>query len=304
MNMMSQKYNKGIIYAFITAIISGFSIYYSKIAVAKIPPLVLTTSRNTYVAILFIIFFLATRRLGEIKKLKKNEIFKLALIGLIGGSLPFYLFFTGLKLIGAQEGNLIHKSLFMWVTLLGYFFLKEKPNTKYILGFILVIVATYFVAPVKLTIQNGSIMVLSATLLWSIENMIAKKVLPDVSSEIVGLARMGIGSVILLAVTFATGVGNKLLTLDYGSLTIIVFGGTLLFGYVYFWYKALKYAPASLVTLILTFSVVVGTILNGAFAGVKVTTPQLESSILLTLGTILASGINPVRFFAKRETNG
>lgn len=299
--MKYPQMNKGITFAFATAIISGLSIFYSKIAVATIPPLILTTSRNTYVAVLFVLFFLFTGKISEIKKLKKSEIFKLALIGVVGGSIPFYLFFTGLKIIGAQEANLIHKSLFMWVTLLGFFFLQEKPNLKYIVGFVLVIVATYFVSPFELNWQNGSLMVLAATLLWSIENMIAKKVLPTVSSEIVGLARMGIGSIVLLGLTFSTGAGGKLLSLDSTALTVIAVGGTLLFGYVYCWYKALKFAPASLVTLILTFSVAVGTILNGAFAGVKTTMPQIQTAALIAVGTIIASGINPKKLLAREK---
>lgn len=304
MNMKYPQINKGIVFAFATAIISGLSIFYSKIAVATIPPLVLTTSRNTYVAILFVLFFLFTRRFGEVKKLKKNDAIKLGLIGLVGGSIPFYLFFTGLKLIGAQEANLIHKSLFMWVTLLGFFFLKERIKLPYIIGFLLVVAGTYFISPFQISLQSGTFMVFAATLLWSIENVIAKKVLPNVSSELVGLSRMGIGSIVLLTITFATGSGKALMSLDSRSLMIVAIGGTLLFGFVFCWYKALKLAPTSLVTLVLTFSVVVGTILNGAFAGVAITTAQLQTSTLIAIGTIVASGLNPVKLFAKSETHG
>ena len=83
---------KGILFAFITSVISGISIFYSKISVAKIDPLVLTTARNLYVGILFFLIFLISTRLNEIKKLTKKQLVYLILIGVIGGSIPFYLF--------------------------------------------------------------------------------------------------------------------------------------------------------------------------------------------------------------------
>jgi uncharacterized membrane protein len=126
-----------------------------------------------------------------------------------------------------------------------------------------------------------------ATVLWSVENVLAKKVLRNISSELVGLFRMGIGSLILLAALMTTGNFEKLLAINNQQLTIIIIGGTILFFYVYFWYKALKYAPASLVTLVLTFSVVVGNILNGTFAGVKILPKDIYSSLLTTVSLFL-----------------
>ena len=48
---------------------------------------------------------------GEVK----NQWRRLALIGIIGGSLPFYLFFKGLMIVNPATGALIHKTLiFGW----------------------------------------------------------------------------------------------------------------------------------------------------------------------------------------------
>lgn len=273
--------NKGIIFALVTSIISGISIFYAKIAVVKISPLVLATSRNLWVAFLFLVYFIFSKRLKHIKTLKKNELINLTLVGLIGGALPFYLFFTGLSLIGAQTANIIHKSLFVWVSLLALIFLKEKLNLSYWLTFILVIVANFFFIPFKINFSLGEIMVFVATLFWAVENIIAKKILKTISSEMVSLFRMGIGSSILLLSLTISGQLNKLLVINSQQLIIITIGGSILFFYVYFWYQALKYAPASLVMLILTFSVVVGNILSGSFIGVKFLSKDIYSSLLI-----------------------
>lgn len=278
---------KGVLLALLTAIISGIAIFYSKIAVAKIPPLILTTSRNTIAAALLVIFYWLFGKKQELKKLKKEDLVKLLLIGVIGGALPFYLFFTGLQFVGAPVANLIHKTLFIWVTFLAVVFLKEKLNLSYIIAFILIFLGNFYFAKIPATFGKGEAMILTATLLWSLENILAKKVLKTVSSEAVALSRMGVGSLILLTSLLTTGQLGKFSTLNSQQLATIIIGGAILFFYVYFWYKALKYAPASLVTLMLSFSVVVGNILNGSFAGVKILPKDIYSSLLIIIAVAL-----------------
>ena len=285
--MADKNLRKGILLAFLASVISGVAIFYSKIAVAKIPPLVLTTSRNFYVGLIFLILFLFTGRFAELKKLKKKQLLLLALIGLIGGALPFYLFFTGLQYVPAIEANLIQKTLFIWVTILAFILLKEKITFTHLISFVLIFLANFYFAKVNLVLGKGELMILAATVLWSVENIIAKKVLKDISSEVVGLFRMGIGGIFLMLTTILTGRVGFFQTINNQQLTIILIGGTILFFYVFTWYKALKYAPASLVTLILTFAVVVGNILNGSFAGVKILPKDIYSSSLILIATLI-----------------
>ena len=295
--MKNNNLIKGILLAFSASIISGVAIFYSKISVAKVSPLILTASRNFYVGVLFFILFLLSGRGTELKRLKKKQLLILILIGFIGGALPFYLFFTGLQYIPAINANLIQKTLFVWVTILAVFFLKERITVGYFISFGLIFIANFFFAKSNLSLGKGEFMVLAATLFWSVENIMAKKVLKNISSELVGLFRMGIGGSLLMLTTLITGKGQTLLSIINQpasaeatagkQLTIILVGGTILFFYVYTWYKALKYAPASLVTLVLTFAVVVGNILNGAFAGVKILPKEVYSSLLISAAAFI-----------------
>ncbi|OGK13594.1 hypothetical protein A3C98_01160 [Candidatus Roizmanbacteria bacterium RIFCSPHIGHO2_02_FULL_37_15] len=299
--MENKKFKKGILFAFLTSIISGIAIFYSKISLTKINPLILTTSRNLYVGFLFILLFIIHRRWGEIKKLKRKQLFILILIGLIGGWLPFYLFFTGLQFTQAIAANLIHKTLFIWVTILAFLFLKEKFNFSYLISFFLIGFANFYLGNLKLTFGKGELMVFIATILWSIENILAKKVLKTVSSETVGLFRMGTGSILLFLTSLATGKADMFPVGDLSKMTVVAIGGTILFFYVYTWYKALKYAPASLVTLILTFSVIVGNILNGAFAGIKLMPKEIYSSIFIGASVFLIFSYTLFIPYAKRH---
>lgn len=290
-------FKKGVIYALITATISGIAIFYAKISLAKIPPLILTTSRNLYVAFIFLFFFLINKKIGQLKKISQKQLFLLVLIGFIGGALPFYLFFTGLKIIGAQNTNLIHKTLFIWVTIFAVIFLKEKINFSYLVSFFLIFLANFYFNKIKFSFNQGEIFVLLATFLWSIENILAKKVLQKVEPEMVGLFRMGIGSLLLLTFIFLTNQYHLFYQLNLQQIKTIFIGGTILFFYVYFWYKALKYAPASLVTLILSFSTIVGTFLNSYFIPIKLSVNDIFSSFL----TFLAIFILTYAFFLPKK---
>lgn len=280
---------KGIMLALLTATISGVSIFYSKVSVIKIDPLLLTTARNLIVGVLFLTLFLATGKFKEMARLTKKNAIMLFAIGLIGGSLPFYLFFTGLKLIGAQQGNMIHKTLFIWVALLAFVFLKEKVNIKLVLSGMLITAGIFFFTPFHLALGQGALLVLVADLLWAGETVIAKKVLAQVSSELAGLIRMLLGGMVLAVATIMGGKSTALFSLSLSQWGMIMVGAALLFFYVYTWFKALSHAPASVVTLALTWSLVVGTVLNGSFTHARLAMADWYSMALITGGVMLGA---------------
>ena len=122
---MLTNHAKGIYLALITALISGISIFVNKFAVGAIqPPLVFTATKNVGVGLLIVGIILATRKWRLIRNLNRREIIYLILIGIIGGSIPFYLYFTGLSQIPAINAALIHKTLVVWVAFLAMPFFK------------------------------------------------------------------------------------------------------------------------------------------------------------------------------------
>ena len=60
----------------------------------------------------------------------------------------------------------------------------------------------------------GEVMILAATILWAVENIIAKLALKRLSAETVSGARMILGSLILLAVTLMSGKMGLILKLN------------------------------------------------------------------------------------------
>lgn len=284
---MRSKEVTGIQFALITALISGFSNFLNKYALMAVkPPIVFTSAKNLLVGFLIIAILILARKLPKLKKLTKRELVYLILIGVIGGSIPFYLFFTGLSQIPAINASLIHKTLVVWVAILAIPVLKEKLNRIQMTGVLLLFGSNVFIGGFKgFQFTNGEIMVLSATIFWAIENILAKKILPSVDPDILVGARMGFGSLILVVASLIVAPKAMLSltspTPDQAFWLILT--AVLLLGYVMSWYRALKFASAITVTSVLVVATVVTNILSAIFVTHALTmTVLIQSGIMVT----------------------
>ena len=136
---------KALLLVFGTAIISGCSVFFNSFATKVITnPSVLTTAKNILVALVLSLFILTPFVFKKLKLLQRNDWLKLVLIGLIGGSIPFLMFFKGLSLTSAVNAGFIHKTLFIWVTLLAIPFLKEKLSKVQWFALAVLLLGNYF----------------------------------------------------------------------------------------------------------------------------------------------------------------
>lgn len=275
----NKQLKKGILFALLTAFISGFSIFYNKQVIVKgIDPVVFNIFKNGGVAIILSAFLFGSGGISR-WKLKKKSWLNLFLIGIIGGSIPFILFFQGLSQVPAINANIIQKSLFIWVALLAIPFLKEKLNLLQIIGYLLVIYANFFIGGIKeFSFSAYEGMILLATLLWSVENIIAKKVLKNLDSTTVAWGRMFFGTLVLLTVAFISGKIGTIWNLTFQQILPILGSIGLLTLYVLTFYKALKLAPATTVTAVLVLATPITNILSAIFITHKL-------ALALTLNT-------------------
>jgi len=266
---MSSTLKKGIYFAFLTAFISGVSNFVNKIAVDVIkPPLIFTAEKNALVGLLIIGILTITWKWKKIKNLTGKQIFYLVLIGIIGGSLPFYLFFTGLSQIPAINGAIINKTLVIWVAILAVPFLKEKISPLQIAAVLLLFYSNLIIGGfTKFQFSQGELFVLVATILWAIEHVLAKKILPSVDPDIVTGARMGLGSIILLSAAAITAPAALINSFAPSSTQMfwMVTTVALLLGYVTAWYRALKFASVTVVASILVSATLITNILSAVF---------------------------------------
>jgi drug/metabolite transporter (DMT)-like permease len=131
----------------------------------------------------------------------------LAVVGIVGGSVPFVLFFEGLARSTSVPAAFLHKTLVVWVALLAVPLLGERLD-RWHAGAVaaLVVGQALLVGDVaELRPGAGEAMILAATLLWAVEVVLARWLLRGFTPLTVGTARMGIGIVVLLAWVVVTG---------------------------------------------------------------------------------------------------
>lgn len=292
----AHPYRYATMLALITAVISGANNFLTKIAVTAVKdPIVYTTLKNAIVAALLIGIMLMLGKWREVIALTRGQMFRLIAIGAIGGSVPFALFFTGLMKTSALNAGLIHKTLFVWVLLLAVPFLKERFSWVQWVGVGALFAANFVVGGFKgFNFNMGELMVLGATVLWAVENIIAKVALKDISSITVAGARMIIGSLILCAFVLGKGSAVPLSALTFEQWGWTLLTSVLLFGYVLTWYAALKYAPATYVAALLVPATLVTNILSAIFVTHTLNGMQITQLLLLAVGTGF------VMVFAKR----
>ena len=123
----------GIALAFLTAMISGVSIYVNSLAVKHFTDqTVYTTAKNGVAGLLLLLVLWGARRAGagaaaaSVRSPRRRTAPALLLLALIGGSVPFVLFFEGLARAQATQAAFIQKTLVVWVAILAVPLLRER----------------------------------------------------------------------------------------------------------------------------------------------------------------------------------
>ncbi len=281
-----KKLNYAIILALLAALISGINNFLTKVAVNAVKdPLVFTTLKNILVAVFLVSMAITVKKWQEIKKLGKKQFLLLILIGIIGGSLPFALYFIGLSQTSAVNASLIHKTLFFWIAILALPIFKEKPTRPQWLGVTLIFTANLIIGGFKgFNYNQGELMIFIATIFWAGENIVAKIALRNISSLTVAASRMFLGSIILLIIIFFQGKTGMLFSLNQSQWQITVITSVLLLGYVICWYTALKHAPVTLVASLLLPATLVTNVLSAIFVTHQLNWLQIMSLAIFVLG--------------------
>lgn len=223
----------------------------------------------------------------------------LGVVGVVGGSVPFLLFFEGLSRVSSVQAAFLHKTLVLWVAVLAVSLLGERVGPLQ-WGAIALLLAGQAVliggitAPLDIAWGSGEVMILAATLCWSVETVLVKRLLGGLTSWTVAVARMGLGSIVLVGWTVARGDAGALVSMDLGQLGWVLLTGVILAGYVGTWFAALARAQAVDVTAVLVLGAVLTAALSAVIDGVSLQ-PQLTGLTLLVVGAgLVLARMRPV----------
>lgn len=264
----------GLLLAGCTAAISGVAVYVNADGVRAFgDATAYTTAKNAVAAVLLAGISLAVGRLRDDERPRlprsRSGWAGLATVGVVGGSVPFVLFFEGLARASSADAAFLHKTVVLWVALMAVPLLGERVGRLQAAAVVLLLggYAVLGGGLPRLTAGGGELLVLAATLLWSGEVLVAKRLLAEVPAATVGLARMGIGSVVLIVWTVAARGAGVLTVLTAHQWWWALVTGALLAGYVATWLSALSRAPAVDVTAVLAGGAVLTALLQWGLGG-------------------------------------
>src|SRR5665647_3363223 len=248
---MNTTRRTGLLLAFGTACISGVAVFLNSYGVKAFGDASTYTTAKNVVATLVLVLLagaMSARRRGTVltRPTRPRQWAGLAVVGVFGGAVAFLLFFEGLARATSTDAAFLHKTLLVWVALLALPLLGERLGAIHVVAIALLVVGQIGLAGGVTTIfGQGQLMVLGATLVWAAEVVVAKRLLADLSSWTVGLTRMGVGSVVLVAWTLIRGQGGALTALTGEQWMWVLLTGVILAGYVSTWFAALSRVPAA-----------------------------------------------------------
>ena len=294
----------GIQWAMATAAISGLAIYVNSFGVLAWKTAggsaVYTTAKNLIAAAILLIVFWRMKpneRPPEVAPATRHRV-GLGVVALIGGALPFLLFFEGLTRATSTQAGFLHKTLVIWVALLAVPLLRERLRWPHIVAIGLLIGGQAIVQGglTDLSMGSGEMLVLVATWLWAIEVIVNKRLLKVFNPRTVGVARMAGGGVLLIMYGIASGQAVLWSALGPAQIGWVILTGVLLSAYVLTWLTALSRAGAVDVTAVLVGGAIVTAVLSGSIGAAGV--PSLLGLVLVALGVALVSVARPTKALA------
>ena len=294
--------SKGAILVFLTAIISGFSIYLNKFAVSGFNPFILTALKNSLVALLLLSAILLFLKFSSFKQLSKKDWLLLSMIGISGGGIAFLLFFYGLSLTSAVNSGFLHKTIFIFASFFALVLLKEKISKKLFFSGLAAFAGLLLLFGLQISSFGiGDFAILAAVLLWAFEITIAKKALQRLSGTIVAFGRMFFGSITILAFLAFTNQASGIFSLNTLQLEWVLLTSAFLFAYVLTFYNGLKFISVSKAAIILLAAIPITAFLSMLDAKPFTLLEILANSFLLASIIFAVFSLDSAKAFLRRR---
>ncbi|MFA6489169.1 MAG: EamA family transporter [Candidatus Micrarchaeia archaeon] len=288
---MENANGKGIALAYLTALVSGISVFANSFGVITLDSTAYTLVKNVLVAAVLAAIALSLGSWREVLSLDRRQKLMLAFSGVVGGGVAFALFFSGLSMISGAEGSFIYRLLFVFAAIIGVFALKEKFSWNVAAGALAIIAGNFLLlGNAALTFSTGAALVLAASALWAMEYAVSKKALENLAPTTVAGARMGIGAIVLFGILVWQGKVSALGAISAESLVWIAIATGLLTLFTTLWYSALKSTSLISATAAFTLGGPISALLSLAFAGKSLAPIQAAGFLLLAAGAIFVVG--------------
>lgn len=296
----------GYTFAALNAIISGFAIYLQGQSVKLFSdPTLYATLKNAVVgfALLIPLAFMATSR-AELKRLSGRQWGLLALLAVVGGSVPYALFAAGLKLTTPVTSALLNHAQFLVVAVLAIFLLGERVGLIVWLAMLALLMGTMLGGTTQqrslhaLIWNQGTLLVTLSTLLFAIGFVLAKYLLRDLSIMTVMTAKMSGGAALLLGYVAVTGRLGAVTQFSATQWENVLVTGLILLAFTITAFVALRHITVTAATAIPAAAPLITFVLT-ALATQQITLDQVTG---IGLGVIALATAVVFVFGMRRET--
>ena len=280
--------------AAVAALVSGVAVFVNGLAVRHFDDAtVYTTAKNLWAGVILAVALVAipVPAARQATSAQRSTWPWLVVVAVIGGAVPFVLFFEGLAVATSTDAAFIHKTLVVWVATGAVIVLRERLRPAHLVAIALLVVG-HVVVSGGITLSGagrGEALILAATLLWAVEVLVVKRLLVAVPARYLAVVRMLGGSAVLLGWLAVRGDLGALAGFSAGQWWWLAATGTTLAAFVSLWYRALAAAPAIDVTAVLVAGAVVTAILNTGFRGVPVTVDAVGYLAVLAGVVVIAA---------------
>ncbi len=216
-----------------------------KIALREFTPLSFNGPRLTIASLLLLLFL--WRKEGRLT-LPKSDLWKVAVLGIVGNTIYQLLFINGIHRTTASKTSLVMTMTPIFIALLSAIFIRERIHWAGWLGILVAFLGIYLVifdrpAAVSLSSRDlqGDLLVLIGNLFWAAYTVFSKPLLDRMTPLKLTTFTLGIGTLFYLPLTI-----REMAALPWRSLSVLSWGSLLFSGvfavavsYV-IWYSSVK----------------------------------------------------------------
>ena len=267
----------GLLLALGAAAVSGVAVFVNGEAVGRFSsPTVYTTGKNLVAGMVLVVLAIASGRRRsssgnavEVGSWTARERVGVIAVAVIGGAVPFVLFFEGLARATSSDAAFLHKTLVVWVAVLAVSLLGERLTPLHVGAVALLIAGQIALADGIGSLRPGvgEAMILAATLCWAVELILVKRLVETLPSTTVGASRIAGGAVLLVVWLAVTGRVADLVSLSMAQWAWLGLTGSILSVFVTVWFAAVARAPVIDVAAVLVPAAVITGLIRLAVGG-------------------------------------
>ncbi|MGB7297545.1 MAG: DMT family transporter [Candidatus Aminicenantales bacterium] len=275
-----------------------------KIALREFTPLSFNGPRLTIASLLLLLFL--WRKEGRLS-LPKTDLWKVAVLGIVGNTFYQFFFIHGIHRTTASKTSLVMTITPVFIALLSALFIRERIHWVGWLGILMAFSGIYFVifgrpGAVSFSSRNlqGDLLILFGNLFWAVYTVFSKPLLERMSPLKLTTLSLAIGTLFYLPLTVRETAALSWRSLSLSGWAALLFSAVFAIAVSYvIWYSSVKRVGNTKTGIYGNITPVFTVLFAYLFLGESIGFVQIIGTLIIVLGFSLTRFGD--RWFGKRE---